>query len=91
MHILLDMKKEKYVRFQKDEVPYVRILGFDKKGQEYLSSIKKEMTVPLITKTACCRELLHEDIFCADVYNQIVWQKYGTVIKDEFRQGIYRA
>jgi hypothetical protein len=49
------------------------------------------MTVPLITKTAGCRELLCEDIFCTDVYNQIVWQKYGTVIKDEFRQGIYRV
>jgi predicted nucleotidyltransferase len=91
MHILLDIKKEKLLRFQQEEVPYVRILGFDKKGQEYLSSIKKKMTVPLITKTAGYGDMLREDIFCADVYNQTVWQKYGTVIKDEFRQGVYRS
>ena len=32
--------------------PYIRVLGFDKKGQEYLSYIRKTVKVPLITNTS---------------------------------------
>lgn len=89
MHILLNIQKTGALRYEAAQAPYIRILGFDEKGQKYLSSIKKNCPVPIITKTADYKELLRDDIYCASVYNQVVFQKYGYQLKDEFRQGIY--
>lgn len=89
MHILLNIQKTDTLRYEAAQAPYIRILGFDEKGQQYLSSIKKNCPVPIITKTADYKELLRNDIYCASVYNQVVFQKYGYRLKDEFRQGIY--
>ena len=58
--------------------PYIRVLGFDKKGQEYLSYIRKTVEVPLITKTADYKEMLLDDIHAANIYNMIVAGKYGV-------------
>lgn len=88
IHILLEIKKEKSKSYETN-LPYVRVLGFDKKGQEYLSQIKRSCPVPIITKTASFKELLCDDIYCSSVYNQVVLQKFGYAIPDEFRSGIY--
>lgn len=70
----LDKKyMEKY-----SNAPYIRVLGFDKKGQEYLSYIRKTVEVPLITKTADYKEMLLDDIHAANIYNMIVAGKYGV-------------
>lgn len=58
--------------------PYIRVLGFDKKGQEYLSYIRKTVEVPLITKTADYKEMLLDDIHAANIYNMIAAGKYGV-------------
>lgn len=58
--------------------PYIRVLGFDKKGQEYLSYIRKTVEVPLIIKTADYKEMLLDDIHAANIYNMIVAGKYGV-------------
>ena len=58
--------------------PYIRVLGFDKKGQEYLSYIRKTVEVPLITKTDDYKEMLLDDIHAANIYNMIVAGKYGV-------------
>ena len=42
-----------------------------------------------VTKTADYKELLRDDIYCASIYNQVVFQKYGYQLKDEFRQGVH--
>ena len=89
MHILLEIRKDKAEIYENKEIPYIRVLGFDKKGQEYLASIKKSCPAPIITKTAGYKELLRDDIYCAAVYNQVVFQKFGYSIADEFRQGVY--
>ena len=61
-----------------DNSPYIRVLGFDKKGQEYLSYIRKKVEVPLITKTADYKDVLLDDIHAANFYNMIVAGKYGV-------------
>ena len=33
-----------------EELENIRILGFDKKGKEYLSKIKKEINTPILNK-----------------------------------------
>ncbi len=47
MHMLIDISKRDLYSF---EVPYLRILGMNKTGQNYLNIIKKDLTLPLITK-----------------------------------------
>lgn len=52
-HILCDTKNSLITSF---EVPYIRILGMNTKGKNYLSLIKKELTIPLYSKV---KEGLH--------------------------------
>lgn len=87
MHIVLNIDAGMPERYR--TLPYVRILGFDKKGQDYLSFIKKSCPVPLITKTAASKALLGDDIFSTNIYNLAVCRKFGTIIPDEFHQKIY--
>lgn len=47
-HILMSFTKEEASKHTKIE--YIRILGFNKKGQQYLNKIKKNIKIPLITK-----------------------------------------
>ena len=83
----LDKKRmEKYVN-----EPYIRVLGFDKKGQEYLSYIRKTVEVPLITKTADYKEMLLDDIHAANIYNMIVAGKYGVNELGDFVRGPVRV
>ncbi|MFZ2353691.1 nucleotidyltransferase [Paucilactobacillus nenjiangensis] len=35
---------------QAAQLPYLRVLGFNERGQEYLHSVKKDLTIPLVTK-----------------------------------------
>ena len=48
LHILCGFTKEKARKMNK--ITYLRILGFSKKGQEYLNKIKKDVSVPIISK-----------------------------------------
>lgn len=89
MHIVLGITNIQKNKFEGKTVPYLRILGFDAIGQNYLNHIKKKCPVPLITKTADYKELLREDIHAASLYNQIVLNRYNCVLTDEFRRGIY--
>lgn len=89
MHIVLGITNIQKNKFEGGTVPYIRILGFDTTGQNYLNHIKKKCPVPLITKTADYKELLREDIHAASLYNQIILNKYGTILPNEFRRGIY--
>ena len=48
LHILCNFTKEKANLFK--DISYIRILGFNDTGRSYLNSIKKELSVPLISK-----------------------------------------
>lgn len=88
-HIILNIKNSQKNKFEAETVPYIRILGFDYKGRQYLNQIKKSVSVPIITKTADYKDLIREDTFAASIYNQIVYNKFGTILKDDYRQSIY--
>ncbi len=47
-HILCNFTKEKAKSFK--EIKYIRILGLNKTGRTYLNTIKKDITIPLISK-----------------------------------------
>lgn len=46
IHILTSFTKEEATNI---EIDYIRILGFNSKGQNYLNSIKKDISLPIIT------------------------------------------
>ena len=48
LHILCNFTKEKANNFR--EISYIRILGFNDKGKEYLNKIKKDIDIPIISK-----------------------------------------
>lgn len=76
VRITLGLDKKHMEKYSNE--PYIRVLGFDKKGQEYLSYIRKTVEVPLITKTADYKEMLLDDIHAANIYNMIATGKYGV-------------
>ena len=76
VRITLGLDKKHMEKYS--NAPYIRVLGFDKKGQEYLSYIRKTVEVPLITKIADYKEMLLDDIHAANIYNMIVAGKYGV-------------
>lgn len=76
VRITLGLDKKHMEKYSNE--PYIRVLGFDKKGQEYLSYIRKNVEVPLITKTADYKEMLLDDIHAANIYNMIAAGKYGV-------------
>ena len=88
MHIILEIRKSMSDFY--NNIPYIRLLGFNKTGQLYLGSIKKELDVPFITKAADYKNELIFDLACSDIYTQAVYEKYGYVRKNELQQNIIR-
>lgn len=89
VRITLGLDKKHMEKYS--NAPYIRVLGFDKKGQEYLSYIRKTVEVPLITKTADYKEILLDDIHAANIYNMIVVGKYGVKELGDFLRGPVRV
>ena len=89
VRITLGLDKKHMEKYS--NAPYIRVLGFDKKGQEYLSYIRKTVEVPLITKTADYKEMLLDDIHAANIYNMMVAGKYGVKELGDFVRGPFRV
>ena len=97
LHILLDIKNEDL-----NEIEYARVLGFRIADSEVLSQIKKQASIPLVTKLAAIDSLvmdtlsekaismLKQDIYASDLYESIVTNKFGTPFINEFEQQIVR-
>jgi len=91
LHILLEITDESAIKYAKGgNIPYIRLLGFDERGQTFLNKAKKKCKVPLITKTADYKELLKEDIFATEIYNMSVFHKYRTKLTSEYKQSPLR-
>lgn len=81
--------------FTKDEAKdlcteYIRILGFNDKGRNYLKSIKKEVNVPIITKYEKFKNLDIE-IRCTYAYTSILnIKKQNELIKREYEKVIIK-
>ena len=78
-HILCSFtKSENNIR----DLEYIRILGFDKKGQEYLKNIKKDMNTPILNKYDTRKyKTLEIEKRVSDIYSLI----YEDIIKQEIQ------
>lgn len=65
-HILTDTSKESMRQAQ--HVSFIRLLGMTENGRAYIRSIKKNLDVPLISRTAAGSGLLALDIKAARVF-----------------------
>jgi len=50
LHTMMGLAKDDLVYFNKLGPLYIRVLGFSKKGKKVLRMIKKNSTIPLVTK-----------------------------------------
>ncbi|MGN1180502.1 MAG: nucleotidyltransferase family protein [Suilimivivens sp.] len=77
-------------------VPYARLLGFRKDSAGLLSSIKKNSSVPLISKLAdassllgndsIALQMLRQDILASDIYESVFSHKYKKGLLNEYKQ-----
>lgn len=103
MYILLHMEADSLRQFvSEDYVYYARMLGFCKEAAPLLSAIKKNSTLPLVSKLADAAALLSEngkhllaqDIYASHIYESVVRSKFsGTSsrqYKNEYQRGLLR-
>lgn len=96
-HILLELRKDTLIQAKTDGFAYyARILGFREKASPLFGYLKKNTSIPLITKMASYpkhlsdngRHLMEADIRAADYYRTALQIKFGQTLKNEFNQKI---
>ena len=96
LHVMLNITDSSYDNGKKCHyTPYLRVLGFKKEAGSLLHAIKKEAACPLITKLADASSILDNDslamlkhdIFCCDVYNQLIINHRKNIPLNEFIHG----
>ncbi len=97
LHILLDIRVEDIARYKSNDfVPYARVLGFKKSSGPLLKSIKKNSSIPLLTKMADAEnrlapmgfDMLNQEVFASNLYQSVVYHKFGYRTKNEYTQGV---
>lgn len=92
-HILLNMEKSKLDELINSTLPYARILGFKESSSPLIRYLKKNSTIPIITKLADASKLLSPeqyamlqyDLDSSALYYYIQAQKYHQQIENEYR------
>ncbi len=94
MHILLDIHAyDMDVARKADFAGYARVLGFRKEAEPLLSAIKKNASIPLVTKLADAEKLLDEaamqtfkkELRINSVYESTAALKFGHPMSNEYR------
>ena len=68
LHILVGFTKEQANSFK--NISYIRILGFNSKGKDYLNKIKKDIDIPIISKIKRDKDpMLEFEIYTTKIYN----------------------
>ncbi len=98
IHILLNIKNDTFQEYCKNGyVFYARVLGFQKSASSLLRKVQDSERIPVITKLAQATheldsygsKMLSTDILATHIYNQAVYEKYGTSIPNEYKHGIF--
>ena len=97
LHLILNIKTEDLMAYEdEDYCMFARILGFKRSSSALLSKIKESTPLPLISKMADARniltpkalKLLKIDIDTSNIFRNAVYQKFGTLIKDDYTAGL---
>lgn len=94
-HILLDIYEEEVAQYMDSNIVfYARALGFNENAAPLSRAIKKNASIPLITKTTSApanlyplgRKQFEHDVHAAHVYECIAGAKYHAGMRDEYRR-----
>ena len=97
LHALLEFTNQDYAFGKElDYAPYLRVLGFKKSAEPLLSAIKKEASVPLITKVADASKYLSSDAYsifekdlaASHLYRQLLIAKGAKNLPNEYTQRV---
>jgi predicted nucleotidyltransferase len=97
LHIILNIRKSDIDEYcKKGYTQYVRVLGLKKDASRLLRAIEKSGSLPIITKVPRASNqldllgmrMLSEDINATHLYNRIVYNKYQSIILNEYKHGI---
>ncbi|MFS0654222.1 nucleotidyltransferase [Bacillus sp. 179-C3.3 HS] len=87
-HLLMRVKKQAmHQLLSEKKAPYIRLLGMSKKGQQYLSLVKKELDVPLVSKlSSFSHPALDLDIRASRVFSLPIEEPMQTSLTEaEFK------
>lgn len=90
IHLLLNITYDDYREFIDEPCKYIRVLALNDTGAQYLSSVKNELTCPIITKPADYKDLLEKDIYASNIYNMVVNKYCKTPLKNDFQHQIIK-
>lgn len=97
LHILLNIRKDTFDTYNENGyTAYARILGIKKESSHLLRTIAEVGRIPIIRKVSqaskqiapLAMQMLSEDLFATHLYNQAVYERYGTSLPNEYRRGI---
>lgn len=97
IHVLLNIYQEEFREYLDDNIIYyARILGMRKEASHLIRKIKKQGRLPVINKVSLAYKqldslglrMLKQDIFASHLYNQIIYDKFKTIIPNEYKHGI---
>lgn len=90
LHILCNFTKEKKHLFK--DISYLRILGFNDKGQSYLNKIKKEVDIPIISKINKNKDpMLEFELETTKIYSLIEKDTSVETIKNEYKNHLNKG
>lgn len=84
-HILLDIRQEDFLRYiQEGEIFYARMLGFRESASPLLTVLKKNASVPLLSKLADAEKqlaptglsMLEKDVYASHIYQSVIRHKF---------------
>jgi len=97
LHLVLGITRTEMAHYRRmDYAPYARILGFRRQSTVLLREIKKNSTIPLISKTADAKNILSEsafamfsqDLYCSHLYQILQQQKSGENPRNEYTRPV---
>ncbi|MBP3457597.1 MAG: nucleotidyltransferase [Lachnospiraceae bacterium] len=98
-HILLDIYTDEVKQYMDSGIVfYARALGFNENAASLTKKIKKNTSIPLITKTTSAaanlyplgRKQFEHDVHAAHVYECIAGTKYHAGMRDEYRRQLVK-
>ena len=82
LHILCSFTKEENEKCQ--NIEYIRILGFNKIGKNYLNKIKKQINIPIISKFEKNNKMLNIEYRSTCVYS-LIFKNSKEIIESEYK------
>lgn len=82
IHILLNTKKDFAKEHLNNDIKYVRLLGIDKKGSEYLKEKRKELEIPILSK-------FRGNSFSLLQYEKQATYTYASIKDEKLRSELY--